>query len=97
MIAFSRAIEDFDDSAFHRLEVEAKGESLRVWLDSKLLDFEQGRKVGNVVSIPPAWEGPPKLGKNDGTTGIFFGAEDNRNLIGGQQAKNLRVTRRQTL
>jgi DNA-binding winged helix-turn-helix (wHTH) protein len=93
LIAFSPVIEDFDYSAFHRLEVEAKGESLRVRLDSKLLDFEQGRKVANVVSIPPAWDGPPKLGKNDGAAGIFFGSEDNRWLVGGQQARNLRVSR----
>ena len=95
LIAFSQPIEGFKDSAFHHLEVEAKGESLRIWLDSKLLDFEQGRKAANVVSIPSSWDGPPKLGKNDGTAGIFFGSEDNRWLLGGQQAKNLRVTRLQ--
>jgi len=93
LVAFSPAIEGFDSSVFHRLEVEPKGESLRVWLDSKLLDFEQGRKVANVVSIPPAWNGPPRLGDNHGTAGIFFGSEDNRNLMGNQQAKNLRVMR----
>jgi DNA-binding winged helix-turn-helix (wHTH) protein len=92
MIAFSPALEGFDASAFHHLEIEAKGERLRVWLDSRLLEFEQGRKYAAVVPIPPAWNGPPRLGKNDGTAGIFAGCEDNRNLMGGQQARNLRVT-----
>jgi hypothetical protein len=35
---------------------------------------------------------PPTSGQNNGAAGIAFSAEDNRGLIGGQQADNLVVT-----
>lgn len=92
-IAFTPALDDFDSTQFHRLEVEARGEGLRVWLDSKLLEFEHGRERGTLVPIPATWERRPAIGRNDGTAGILFGAETNREKIGGQQAKNLQFIR----
>ena len=92
-VAFAPAIPDFDPTRFHRLEVEARGESLHVWLDSKPVEFEHGSQRSSLVPIPPAWDGRPAVGRNDGTAGIFFGAEQNRRMIGGQQAKNIQVTR----
>jgi hypothetical protein len=92
-IAFAPAIADFDPTRFHRLEVEARGESLRVWLDSKLVEFEHGRERSSIVPIPATWQDRPALGRNDGTAGIFFSAEPNRRKIGGQQAKNIQITR----
>jgi hypothetical protein len=47
----------------------------------------------NRVEIPAAWESPEKMGQNQGAAGVFFGAEDNRGQIGGQQVKNLTIVR----
>lgn len=90
-IAFTRPLAGFDASRFHNLQVAAKGNTLEAALDGNLLLFEQAGKLVRNVAIQPAWEGTPSLGENRGSTGIYFGAEDHRALIGGQQARNWTV------
>lgn len=93
VVAFSSAIPDFDTEIFHSLKMEARGTALQVWLDGKPLWLEQGGRRVDRVEIPAAWESPERVGQNQGTAGVFFGAEDNRGQIGGQRVKNLTVVR----
>ena len=92
IVAFSSPIPDFDPAVFHRLETEALGENLQVWVDGRLISFDQGGKRVERVAIPPTWEGPPRIGQNQGAAGIAFAAVDNRGQIGGQRAKNTVVS-----
>ena len=93
VVAFSSAIPVFDTEIFHSLKMEARGTALQVWLDGKSVWFEQGGRQVDRVEIPPAWESPERVGQDQGTAGVFFGAEDNRGEIGGQRVKNLTVVR----
>jgi len=76
---------------FNRLEVTAIGTALEVSLNGKLLEFDQGGKRTTRVSIPPEWDGPPKVGANEGAVGIAFSADLNRGGAGGQAARNFIV------
>jgi hypothetical protein len=76
----------FDPNVFHTLEIAARGGSLQVTLDHKLLTFDQFGGKRTTVSIPPSTD------QNAGTAGIYFAAEPNRGKIGGQRARNLVVS-----
>jgi len=93
LVAFAPAPPDFDAGIFHLFQLEARGETLRVWLDGKLLSFEQGDQRHQELRISPGWEGPPRVGNNKGAAGISFGASKNRGQLGGQRVRNLRVKR----
>ena len=93
VVAFTAQPPSFDPKIFHSLKMEASGSSLRVWLDGKLLMFDQGASRVDRVEIPPAWETPTRVGDNQGAAGVAFGAEDNRHQIGGQRIRNLEVSR----
>jgi DNA-binding winged helix-turn-helix (wHTH) protein len=91
IVAFTAVPDAFDPAVFHSLEVAARGPSLGIRLDGKLLTFDQAGRMVDSVAIPATWEGPPASGKNGGAAGIAFGATDNRWKIGGQRAKNVVV------
>jgi hypothetical protein len=91
-VAFTARPATFNNTLYHTLELTAVGTSLQVSLDGALQTFTQAGKSTTTVSIPPVWDGPPSVGVNAGGIGIAFGAEDNRNSIGGQRAKNFVVT-----
>jgi len=90
VVAFSPAIPEFDAGIFHSLTTEARGNAMRVWLDGKPVQFEQGSRHVDRVEILAAWE-TPRVGDNQGAAGVAFGAEGNRGKIGGQRVKNLSV------
>jgi DNA-binding winged helix-turn-helix (wHTH) protein len=92
-VAFSNPESDFDPTVFHRLAMEARGEWLAVWLDGKPVSFVHDGKMELEVSIPPAWNGPPRLGQNQGAAGVGFSSELSHGKAGGQRVKNLQVTR----
>jgi hypothetical protein len=92
VVAFSTPAPDFDSTVFHHLDVEARGEMLRVWLDGSAVTFDYGGKRVEQVPIPPAWKRPTVHGENEGTAGVNFGAEEYGNT-GGERVKNLRITR----
>lgn len=89
VIGFTPAAPEFNPTVFHRLELEAKGDMLSVWLDGKSVVFEQNGDKTAKLRIPP----PPRHGQNQGAAGIIFGNEYNRDQIGGQEARNLRIVR----
>ena len=94
VVAYAAPLAEFDSKVFHRLEAEARGEFLNVWMDGRLISFQQGDKPVEKVSIPAAWEGPKAIGRNDGTAGVLFGVDGkNRGLLGGQWARNFRVNK----
>ncbi|GEM_PF-3199522 len=93
VVAFSGPVDRFDSSIFHHLDVEARGDSLQVWLDHHIVVFDQSNHQGATVPIPSTWDGPPKVGKNEGAAGVAFSDEENKGHMGGQRAKNLKVTR----
>jgi uncharacterized protein (TIGR03437 family) len=92
IVAFSGKPATFNPAVLHTLEIAAQGTNLQVALDGQLLTFNQNGSLVTTVSIPPAWEGPPVVGTNQGAAGIAFGAEDNRGQIGGQRADNLVIS-----
>jgi DNA-binding winged helix-turn-helix (wHTH) protein len=92
VVAFSLPRPDFDASVYHRLEVEARGEELRVRLDGTAVEFRQEAATRPAVRIPPLWDGPPAIGRNRGAAGIAFGAEENRGQLGGQRVRNVQIT-----
>jgi len=83
----------FDPSKFHRLAVEVKGGSARVWLDGELLTFDQAGRKTSEVDLPAAWETAEPKGRNGGAAGFAVGAEANRTKAGGQEIRNIRVTK----
>jgi DNA-binding winged helix-turn-helix (wHTH) protein len=91
VVAFSSPMPDFDSAVFHQMEIEARGEGLQVWVDGQRIQFDQGGKTVDRIAIPPTWEGPPRIGRNEGSAGVAFGAEDNRNEIGSQRVRKLTV------
>jgi DNA-binding winged helix-turn-helix (wHTH) protein len=93
IVAFSAPRRGFDATRFHKLEVTAHGSELEVALDGAPVEFDQGGRNRRIVSIPPAWDGPPPTGRNQGTAGIAFLSEP-RGVAGRQQARNLVVTPR---
>jgi DNA-binding winged helix-turn-helix (wHTH) protein len=93
VVAFSPPIAGFDASRFHRLEIEARGEALGVRLDGQTATFRQGDRTTAAVSIPPSWEGPPTVGRNEGAAGVAFWCEEDRGLIGGQRARDFHIER----
>ena len=94
LVAFSEPDTGFDASVYHHLEMEARGDSLKVRLDGKTLSFDQGDNRVTSVKIPPVWLGPPAVGVNQGTAGVAFGTRDlGRGLAGGQRASNLDIQR----
>jgi DNA-binding winged helix-turn-helix (wHTH) protein len=81
----------FDPSKFHRLAVEVKGGSARVWLDGALLEFDQAGRKTTEVELPAAWETSDPKGRNGGAAGFAMGAEANRARAGGQEIRNIRL------
>jgi DNA-binding winged helix-turn-helix (wHTH) protein len=90
VVAFTN-VPDLAPDEYHRLEVTALGTTLEASLDGNLLEFTQDGHRTTRVTIPPLWQGPPKLGHNDGTVGVAFTAELNRGRLGGQSARNFVV------
>ena len=94
LVAFSDPDPGFDPTVFHHLELQARGQSVEVWLDGKALSFDQGGNHVKQVQIPPAWLGPPVVGANQGAAGVAFATLDqDRGLAGGQRVRNLQVHR----
>jgi DNA-binding winged helix-turn-helix (wHTH) protein len=90
VVAFT-SVPKFDAAIFHRVEMTAVGEQLRVKVDGRLLEFDQGGHRTTTVAIPPVWDGPPAAGHNGGGAGINFSAMTNRSAIGGQRARAVQV------
>jgi DNA-binding winged helix-turn-helix (wHTH) protein len=90
-VAFTQAVEGFDSGVFHRLDAAVKGETVEVALDGRRLTFDQGGQFTKTVRIPPVWEGPPRVGHNEGTAGVAFASEPIRFKAGGQQARRLHI------
>ena len=90
-VAVAAAPLEFDPALFHVLEAEVRGELLEVSLDGRQLIFDMNGKQAATVPIPPTWEGPPRVGHNDGAAGILFAAMTNRGKAGGQVARNLSI------
>jgi DNA-binding winged helix-turn-helix (wHTH) protein len=90
VVAFANA-PDFVPEEYHRLELIAIGSVLKVGLNGKLVEFDQDGKLTTSVSIPSVWEGPPKVGDDDGTVGVAFAADLNRGRLGGQRVRNFIV------
>lgn len=86
VVAFTKPITSFDASAFHKLAIAARGVSLEAALDNKRLTFDQSGEVGTAVRLPE------NHGDNGGAAGIAFGCESTRGLIGGEQARNLKLS-----
>jgi len=91
IVAFSKTPSHFDTNAFHHLEVDAKGEWLQVRLDGQEVLFDAGGSLTFRVHIPPAWETADPPGTNRGCAGIAFGCYRNRGIVGGQEARNIRI------
>ncbi|MBI4908749.1 MAG: winged helix-turn-helix domain-containing protein [Acidobacteria bacterium] len=92
-VAFTPVAPGFDPTTFHHVEVEARGEGLRVWLDGKELAFDVAGQQTNRVPIPPLWETTSPRGTNHGAAGVAFGCFRNRGQAGGQEARNIRIRR----
>jgi sugar lactone lactonase YvrE len=89
IVASTSTPASFRTTIFHNLEIAAQGTNLQVALDGTLQTFDVNGSSTTTVPIPPT-ELPGDAGTgNAGTAGISFGAEGNRGLIGGQEAKNL--------
>jgi DNA-binding winged helix-turn-helix (wHTH) protein len=84
-------IADFAPDRFHRMEIAAVGDTLEARVDGRLMEWVQGGSRGTRVSIPPSWDGPPKIGDDDGTAGVVFTADLNRGRLGGQRARNITI------
>ena len=87
----------FNAAEFHTLEVAVQGPRMEVALDGHLLVMTQQGANDTAVRLVPLWNGPPAVGTDQGTAGIWFGAEKNPGKIGGQRARNLVVAHYQTL
>jgi hypothetical protein len=97
VVAMSGKPDGFNPAEFHTLEIAVQGQKMKVALDGHLLAMAQQGINSTVVRLAPLWNGPPAIGFDQGTAGIWFGAENNRGKIGGQRARNLVVARYQTL
>ena len=82
VLASSGAPATFDPTVMHSMEVAARGETLEVALDGRLLVFEQSGVRAVSVRIAASAVG---------AAGLAFGAEPNRGQIGGQTADNIVV------
>ncbi len=87
IIASSARPTSFDPSVFHVLEVAVASTYVEVALDGRRVAFTQNNAPTNFPTLPAI---PPANTQN--AAGIAFGAEGNRNQIGGQQAKDVIVT-----
>jgi len=83
-VATSRAARNFDSEAFHGLTVEARGATLRVWMDGNAVAFDAAGYSSETVEIVGS-------GPGHGSAGVAFANEENRGTVGGQQARNLTV------
>ncbi len=81
-IATAKAPGNFDDQQFHALSMEARGRTLRVWLDGTPVAFNAAGYASETVTIEAT-------AKGRGAAGIAFASEANRGLAGGQKAKNV--------
>jgi len=95
VVAFAN-IGGFDSRMSHHLEVVAVGQNLQASLDDRILEFDEAGRKTRTVSLPPRWDGPPKLGHNDGAAGIAF-MTGNRGKVGGQTAAGIKVGRATSL
>jgi hypothetical protein len=91
-IAFTDIPGGFDPDAFHRLAVNVRGSSLEASLDGRPLEFDQAGARVFQVNLPPAWETASPRGVNRGSAGVAFGCDANRGKIGGQEARNIRLS-----
>ena len=89
-VAFA-TVPHFDPRIAHRLEIAAVGERFQASVDGQIVEFDEAGRKTRTVSLPPAWNGPPKVGHNDGAAGVWFGDLNNRGKIGGQAASEIRV------
>ncbi len=90
-VAYTAVPPSYDPLVFHRLEVIARGETLQVTLDRQPLNFYQGERLAPHVQIPPHWERPVAIGRNQGAVGLAFSSEPLRPKAGGQQARGFAV------
>jgi len=95
-VAFA-TIPHFDPSVAHRLEIAAVGERFQASVDGRIIEFDEGGRKTRTVSIPPVWDGPPKVGTNAGAAGVWFGDRNNSGKIGGQTATEIRVEKATSL
>jgi hypothetical protein len=93
VVAFANPISPFDPASFHHVEMDTRGNIVTASLDGRPIEFVVDGKPATAVPIPPLWDGPPRIGKNQGAAGVAFGSELSHNEAGGQQVKNLQVTR----
>jgi hypothetical protein len=91
-VAFSNPDPRFDPAAYHHLEMEARGERLTALLDGQPVAFIQAGQGVAGVSIPPVWDGPPRLGQNQGAAGIAFSSDQSHGKAGGQRVRNFQVS-----
>jgi DNA-binding winged helix-turn-helix (wHTH) protein len=92
IVAFSNPDPRFDPAAYHHLEMEARGERLTALLDGQPVAFIQAGQGVAGVSIPPVWDGPPRLGQNQGAAGIAFSSDQSHGKAGGQRVRNFQVS-----
>lgn len=88
--AYTARPEDFDSSVSHTLEISLQGAFLNVALDGELQRFNVTSSLGGGLS--PLVPLQPVAGTNNGTGGIVFAANMNRNLASGQQADNFLIS-----
>lgn len=89
VVAFSPPKARFDDNVFHQLAVSVRRAEVRVWLDDALVVFDQDGRMTAAVTISAAWEGPPRLGSNEGAAGISFACWGHSDCKGTQAARNV--------
>ena len=75
----------------------AVGDRLQAAVDGRIVEFDEGGRKTRTASIPPAWEGPPRTGNNDGAAGVWFGDRNNIGKIGGQTASEIRLVKATSL
>ena len=98
VVAFSAIPDQFDSAAFHKLEASINGDVLEVALDGRLVTFDQAGAQVTAVRIPSVWETAASPGTNSGTAGIAFTSEAYTGArIGGQEARNIRLSEYQRL
>jgi DNA-binding winged helix-turn-helix (wHTH) protein len=90
VVAFTQPRPGFDPGEFHRLEIAVQGTLLQAALDGSALAFDQAGRAVTAVAVPPAWDGPPAVGRNQGAAGIFF-MPSPRGELSGEEARNIVV------
>ena len=86
VIASAPAPARFEATRFHHLEVLVRKNRAQVFLDGDAVEFEKDNGVVQEVDIQ-------ETGPGRGTAGVAFSADANRSMLGGQQVRNLALTR----